>query len=404
MKRSYHIVVTGKIGSGKSTVSKFLFKHLTALGLAFEYCDFDEIVKEIWSQEQWRAHCLNVYGISSKKEMSEKAFEDPSLLSKVSQDMNPWIIEKVQSYSKKPFVVFDIPLHWQFNLVSADLCLLATASYAAREKRATSRLDWTSEKFNKVDGLQLCTKDLSAFCDLEIVNENKSLQELEQEVSELALKIKAAFDFKSYNKSFIPDKLLNICLKNYFHNNRAYHTTEHLLRLLKVLKKMKADLKDPFYFITALFHDIVYSTEDGYDENEENSAKEFLKVSSMILKSTWMAKNPGLALEIISAIRSTKGHRIVPGSLLPASSLEKIKTFLDADLSILGGSKKEYAAYVDNIAKEFSHIEKELFEQKRKEFLSKMVKALKSNELYQTNKFKDKFTKKALKNLQRRTL
>ena len=336
--------------------------------------------------------------------MSEKAFEDPSLLSKVAQDMNPWIIEKVQNYAKNPLVVFDIPLHWQFNLVSADLCLLATASNETREKRATSRLNWSSEKFNKVDGLQLCTRDLSSFCDLEIVNENKSLQELQTEVYGLAQEIKAALNFKVYNKNFMSDKLVNVCLKNYFHKSRAYHTPEHLLSLLKVLKKMKTDLTDPFYFITALFHDIVYSTEKDYDENEENSAKEFLRVSGLILKSQWMAKNPSLSLEIMSAIRSTKGHRIVSGSLLSASSLDKIKIFLDADLSILGGSEKEYAQYCEKIAKEFSHIEKEAFEQKRKEFLSKMVKALKSNELYQTNKFKDKFTKKALKNLQRRTL
>jgi len=83
------------------------------------------------------------------------------LLSKIAQDMNPWIIEKVQNYAKNPLVVFDIPLHWQFNLVSADLCLLATASNETREKRATSRLNWSSEKHNKVDGLQLCTRDLS---------------------------------------------------------------------------------------------------------------------------------------------------------------------------------------------------------------------------------------------------
>lgn len=399
MIKLYHIVVTGKIGSGKSSVSKFLFQHLNDLGLDFKYCDFDEIVKEIWSQEDWKAHCLKKFGITSKKEMSEKAFENNSLLAEVASDMNPFIIEKVQQYLQYKNVLFDIPLHWQFNLIAADLCLLVTADDMTREKRATARLDWSEEKFKKVDALQLKTSFLKEMSDHVVINENKSLEDLKSEVLELALNIKSALDFKTYNRNFIPDKILNSYLKSYFKEFRAYHTAEHLLNIMKALKKAKVNLNDPFYFLAVLFHDLVYEVSQDYFNNEENSAKAFLKDSSFLLKSSWLAKNPCLVLEVMCAIQSTKGHRIQDPLLLPEQSLEKIKLFLDADLSILGASPLEFDKYAKNIKREFSHLEHAVFEKSRSEFLMKAKKSLQNNELYLTPLFRDKLYKKTLKNI-----
>ena len=140
------------------------------------------------------------------------------------------------------------------------------------------------------------------------------------------------------NAKFIEDTWVKI-VKHYTGKGRYYHNLNHIQALLKQARHYQTRLID--YDIVRLviwYHDIIYQAH--FKDNEERSAALF--VSHLLQTDLEMGRiEKGKAM-----IEATKSHQIAGGD-------SDFQYFLDFDLSILGSTETDYAAYSAAIRKEF---------------------------------------------------
>jgi predicted metal-dependent HD superfamily phosphohydrolase len=125
--------------------------------------------------------------------------------------------------------------------------------------------------------------------------------------------------------------------------HRAYHTLRHLLAVLEALDALltpgDAALRRPV-LLAAWFHDAVYRGSAG--EDEEDSAA----LAAVLLEDVLA---PGEIAEVRRLVLLTRTHAPEPADRSGA-------LLCDADLSVLGGSAEDYAAYVTAVRREYAHV------------------------------------------------
>jgi predicted metal-dependent HD superfamily phosphohydrolase len=137
-------------------------------------------------------------------------------------------------------------------------------------------------------------------------------------------------------------------IARYNEPHRHYHTTEHLLQVLRMIDQL-ADDHDLFLVrLAAWYHDAVYAIPAGQVSSEEASARLALRQLSLV----------GLEQEdlnqIARLVRLTETH--LPGSRDPEGEL-----LCDADLSILASDPAKYADYVAAVRAEYAKLPEEEF-------------------------------------------
>jgi len=169
--------------------------------------------------------------------------------------------------------------------------------------------------------------------------------------------------------------------KSYSNENRYYHTLQHLNNLLEQLVEIKEKLKNwETILFTLYYHDIIYNSVES--DNEEKSAR--FAENQM--------KKISVPTEIIEfckkQILATKSH---DQSIDPDTNF-----FIDADLSILGQNAEMYKEYKDAVRKEYSFYPNVIYNQGRKEVLSKF---LKRDRIFKTDFFYKKYEATARMNI-----
>src|SRR3989344_1609799 len=166
----------------------------------------------------------------------------------------------------------------------------------------------------------------------------------------------------------------------YTMSDRHYHNLSHLYRGLGELGNW---LVQPEHVELAFFfHDVIY--DPRRNDNEERSA-DFAKVS---IKQ--MGGEDRLAEKINDMIIYTK-HTEIPFDY-------ESQLLLDIDLSILGKSESEFDEYENGIRKEYDFVSDEDFRNGRGEILEKFIKR---PSIYITDRFRERYESKAIKNLER---
>lgn len=163
----------------------------------------------------------------------------------------------------------------------------------------------------------------------------------------------------------------------YAEPHRHYHNITHVAQVLKFLEEVGAQKKELYW--AAWFHDVVY--EPGRRDNEERSAnlaRDKLREINLPVASIG---------EILKLILATDGHK---------TDSDVAGQFLDADLSILAGDENEYKLYAENIRKEYSTLDDEVFINGRKQFIESM---LARDFVFLSDVFRRKFESKARSNL-----
>lgn len=158
--------------------------------------------------------------------------------------------------------------------------------------------------------------------------------------------------------SAIADGLWDEIVKAHSDAGRHYHDLQHLEQVYRQLEPHKAHIQDRTALIIALaYHDIIQSV--LRKDDEERSAELMrLRMKGNGISSTTIDR-------AADHIMATREHR---ASLDPDTDL-----FTDADLSILGSDRIEYAIYADRIRKEYALVPDLLYRPGRKKVLQQLL-------------------------------
>lgn len=169
--------------------------------------------------------------------------------------------------------------------------------------------------------------------------------------------------------------------KNYGGKGRFYHTLAHLHDVYTELLKVKNELADWDVALFSLYyHDIVY--DPASDENESRSAE--------------------AAAERLRLL-TVPGHKIYKCVFQILATREHLKSgdhdtnlFTDADLSVLGQTWDTYAAYSQNVRKEYAIFPDSIYNPGRKKVLQHF---LDMDRIFKTRSFYEKYEQVARQNL-----
>lgn len=99
------IVITGGIGSGKSTVAKLL-----ADKLGYKLYSFDRLVDQLYEDASIAGELYQEFGTSDRKSISAIVFQDGSDMTKLEKIFAPYLISSLADILKNDNIIFEIPL------------------------------------------------------------------------------------------------------------------------------------------------------------------------------------------------------------------------------------------------------------------------------------------------------
>ena len=181
------VAITGNIGSGKSTFTKFLFEKGYPIILA------DDISKEILACDpEVRKEVVYEFGAESflgpkinKKYLADKIFSDPKKLKKINSILHPRVRKRIDFLSKEYFKEYDIvfveaALIFESKIESFyDYIVLITADRAFRMNRSILTKKITKEDFVNRDSNQMNDETKKKKADFIFTNDG-SISELKQ--------------------------------------------------------------------------------------------------------------------------------------------------------------------------------------------------------------------------------
>ena len=185
--KNIKVAITGNIGSGKSTFTKFLFEEGYPVILA------DDISKEILACDpEVRKEVVNEFGADSflglkinKKYLADKIFSDPKKLKKINSILHPRVRKRIDFLSKEYFKEYDIvfveaALIFESKIETFyDYIVLITADRALRMNRSILTKKITKEDFVNRDSNQINDESKKKKADFIFTNDG-SISELKQ--------------------------------------------------------------------------------------------------------------------------------------------------------------------------------------------------------------------------------
>jgi len=189
-----HIGLTGNIGSGKSTVAKFLRAKGAALidsdELARAATRAPEVLKEI--AERLGQDLVGSEGLNRQK-TADLVFSNPDALRTLNAIVHPWVRQKSQELvltflKQEPapkFIIHDVPLLFENNLeATVDAIIVVYAPLALRLKRVQDRSGLSEEDIRARDSNQMSAEEKLKKADF-IVRNDGSLEALETQLERL---------------------------------------------------------------------------------------------------------------------------------------------------------------------------------------------------------------------------
>jgi predicted metal-dependent HD superfamily phosphohydrolase len=140
------------------------------------------------------------------------------------------------------------------------------------------------------------------------------------------------------------DHLLEGLFARLREGHRRYHTAVHVMWVLRHVRSLAHLVGDPARLaaveLAALYHDAVYDPRRS--DNEACSAD---LAASVAAELGWA---PSRRDDVRRLVMATATHR-------PTRVDEAV--LVDADLAVLGGDPRSYAAYVNGVRAEYSHVD-----------------------------------------------
>ena len=185
MAYEHAIVLTGSIGTGKSTVSSMLQKE------GFDLIDADKISKEILplhvnEVQKLFGDRVIVDGMIDRKALGTLIFNDKDEREKLNQLMRPLIREEifkrseVLEKSKKPYII-DIPLYYESDGYDCKVVVVVYAPVEVQRKRLMIRENFTKEEAQKRIDAQISIEEKKIMADF-LINNSFDMKFLESEI------------------------------------------------------------------------------------------------------------------------------------------------------------------------------------------------------------------------------
>lgn len=185
MAYEHAIVLTGSIGTGKSTVSSMLQQH------GFQVIDADKISKEILPLhvEEVRAlfgESVIVDGHIDRKALGAIIFNDKNEREKLNALMRPLIREEIFRCSErlevkqKPYII-DIPLYYESEGYDCKLVVVVYAPVEVQRKRLMVRENFSKEEAQKRIDAQISIEEKKILADF-LINNSFDMKFLESEI------------------------------------------------------------------------------------------------------------------------------------------------------------------------------------------------------------------------------
>ena len=163
------IAITGKIGSGKSTITKIIRE------LGFKVFDSDrevkkalikkDLINQISKEFKSKVPGLIKSNTIDKAKLGEFVFSHPDELKKLEKIVHPKVWESKEKFFEKnsdaPVVFLDIPLLFEKKLQNKfDFIIRAHVSKEVQKKRVLKRKNMTNAKFNHIRKTQTDYSDV----------------------------------------------------------------------------------------------------------------------------------------------------------------------------------------------------------------------------------------------------
>jgi len=185
-KFSNAVVLTGGIGTGKSTVASFLKM------FGYKIIDADEISKEVF--EQQKDKIKQIFGTTDRKELRNIVFHDKEKLKTLENIILPHVRKKVLSlaekYEKDGVTYFvDLPLYFEKqNYPEFNKVLVIYAPKELQIKRVTQRDNVSKEQALAILSNQLDIEVKKTQADF-VIDNTKDLKHLQKEIESFLKKI-----------------------------------------------------------------------------------------------------------------------------------------------------------------------------------------------------------------------
>lgn len=178
----YNIIITGGLGSGKSSVAHILQQK------SHPVLSADIIINSIYEEGVFKEEMANIFSLKeeavNKKSIAAVAFQDKNKLERLEKLLYPELKKRVQKhkefYKQKKFLYFfyEAPVFFEKRETTDYDCTLVVS---ANKKNCLSRLlkkNIKKEQFDKIVNLQMPIEKKELLADYVIFN-NSSLLDLE---------------------------------------------------------------------------------------------------------------------------------------------------------------------------------------------------------------------------------
>jgi dephospho-CoA kinase len=197
-QRTWHIGLTGGIGSGKSTVAGFLARRGAAI------IDADAISRSLTAPggramadiaHTFGAAMLSPDGAMDRQAMRERIFRDPKAKRQLEQIVHPLVsqitAEQAQAAVQNGHrvLVFDVPLlvesgeRWRKQV---DRVIVVDCDTETQKQRVLARSGLASEEVERIMVQQASRSQRLACADAVLVNQGLSFDDLDARVAQLA--------------------------------------------------------------------------------------------------------------------------------------------------------------------------------------------------------------------------
>ena len=351
------IIVTGTIGSGKST----LCKDLAALLPDFTFVSMDTMVHSLYEDSNFLACLRASMGVNTRAEASALVFQDP-LQRRVLEELSmPFMRTKIEDAWNAPNVLTESPLLFEMTSLAGrtDLIIAVGCDDETQLQRVLVRDGMTPEKLMNIRSSQYSRELRAALADI-YVDTSAGPQEYEKVLTRI-LHAVHMHQLEIRARQFFGNAHIWKAIKTaYGDSARHYHALNHLHELFGYLDEHMRD--HPYaraMEMAVWFHDFVYLLDPRANDgasNEARSAKEMHRLLGAYCPAWLENEHPMhaqvyLALEMIIA---TERHEMQAAWVIAKTkAFEACSLFLDADLAILAAPIDRLIEYDDQISREW---------------------------------------------------
>jgi dephospho-CoA kinase len=362
------VAITGNIGSGKSTYTKFLAKALPE----YKHVDVDELVSRLYSDKAFCDALQSHFGTADRKQVSDIVFADPTKRLWLEKQAAYVVRSMLHFETLHANVLVEFPLLFEMAAQgNYEHVITVFCDEKLQMQRVKDRNQFSDEKIKSIMGAQMSTHLKTLLANTKI-DSDCTKDELWRMAKAEAAKIRAMDLRERFLTSSLGSKqnysaIWDAIFSAYTEDGRYYHVLEHLAYMFYQFDQVRHLLKYPAIVEEAIwFHDIVYHANSKGYLNEERSVQRMFELYNEYahIDLQRMSGNIPVLATAGEFILSTKGHAITSPYLLANPDLKHdCEIFLDIDLSVLfsdawtleqfeHGVRQEYRIYNES---EYAH-------------------------------------------------